>query len=479
MTTSNTGDNQTPMSSNEGLPPIDSPNPAKPDAASGPQAEKASIDREVQQAMGGVDFEDLMAKSVSKGPPPAPTMDPSRPVRGGRPSARRHSHDRERTPEGVNPDNIKKGKIAAIREGNVFVDIGGKSQGICPIDQFEDLTKEGKGLEIGQEYEFIYKGYDAREGLVNLARRGAIAHGAWETLGTGDVVEATVTGVNKGGLELKLGNATRAFMPAGQVDTKFHSDLSVFLNQRWTCVVTKVDRQSHNIILSRRAMLEQEEEKSAEKTWGELAVGQIREGTVRSVQAYGAFIDLGGIDGLLHVSAMSHTRVSDPKKIVKEGDKVQVMVLGVDHEKKRVSLGLKQLSKDPWDAAASEFPVGTTVKGTVQRLVDFGAFVELKPGVEGLVHVSQIATKRINKPGEVLKEGQEIQAKVLSVDLEKKRISLSIADVERESRAASNPPAESAPASGAVPGTAALQAVAAAAAAAKAKPKKPLKGGIF
>lgn len=441
--------------------------PLEPAAPATPQQERQSIEHEVQQALGGQSIEDLMAQAVSKGTPAGPSLDPNRPVRGGRPG-RRGPHHGHHERDGINPDNIKKGKITAIREGNVFVDIGGKSQGICPLDQFEDLTKEGKAVDVGQEYEFVYKGYDAREGLVNLARKGAVTHGAWETLQPGDTVEAQVTGVNKGGLELKVGT-TRAFMPAGQVDVRFHSDLSVFLNERWICQVSKVDRESHNIILSRRAIVEQEEAKKAEATWGELAVGQIREGTIRSVQQYGAFVDLGGVDGLLHVSAMSHTRVSDPKKIVKEGNKVQVMVLGLDREKKRVSLGLKQLSKDPWETVEQEFPVGSKVKGTVQRLADFGAFVELKPGVDGLVHVSQLATRRIGKPSEVVKEGQEVEAKVLSIDMEKKRISLSIAELERDAARAANPPTEA---------TAAAAVAAPKPAPGKPKPKKHLKGGL-
>ena len=473
MSNANTGDTNI---SSEATPPVPLPPVDAPGGTPPATSEKAAIDAEVQQALGGMNFDDMMTAAVNKGHAGAPAMDPNLPVGWGRRGAGGGGHggDRQQSEGGVNPDNIKKGKIVAIREGNVFVDIGGKSQGICPIDQFEDLTKEGKGVDVGQEYEFVYKGYDAREGLVNLARRGAVTHGAWETVAAGDMVQAIVTGVNKGGLELKVG-VTRAFMPAGQVDVKFHSDLSVFLNERWECVVTKVDRESHNIILSRRAMVEKEEEKKAEATWGELAVGQIREGTVRSVQQYGAFVDLGGVDGLLHVSAMSHTRVSDPKKFVKEGDKVQVMILGVDHEKKRVSLGLKQLSKDPWEMVESEFPVGTRVKGIVKRTVDFGAFVELKPGVEGLVHVSQIATKRINKPSDVVKEGQEIEAKVLSIDMDKKRISLSMSELEREARqaeaVASGAAAAPAPAAGAT--------AAPAAPAGKPKPKKQLKGGLM
>ena len=340
-----------------------------------------------------------------------------------------------------------------------------------------DAAGEKSGVEIGQEFEFIYKGYDAREGLVMLARKGAVQHGAWETLSPGDTVEATVTGVNKGGLELKVGT-TRAFMPAGQVDVKFHPDLSVFLNQKMQVKVLKVDRDDHNILLSRRVIAEEEEAKKAEQVWNELAVGQVREGTVRSVMPYGAFVDLGGVDGLLHVSAMSHQRVADPKKLVKEGDKLQVMIVNVDKEKKKVSLSLKQLSKDPWETATVDFAIGSVVDGTVKSVVEFGAFVELAPGVEGLVHVSQIAMKRINKPGDVVKVGDKVRAKVQGIDLEKHRISLSMAEAEREAKIASGEIKAPEPvAAGA--GTGGKGAPLPGKPNVPAKPKKQLKGGLF
>ena len=445
--------------------------PPPPPSTRPQSSEKSEIEREVDQALGGVSIEELMAHSSHK-PQPAQgaRLDPNRPVRGGRPSARRSE-------DGVNPDNIKRGKVIAVRQGNVFVDIGGKSQGICPLEQFDQVpaTKPGEeptGVEVGQEYEFVFKGYDAREGLVLLARRGAIQHGAWETLQPGDTIEATVTGINKGGLELKVGT-TRAFMPAGQVDVKFHQDLSVFLNQRLTVRVLRVDREEHNILLSHRAIAEQEEEKKAEQTWASLAVGQVCEGTVRSVQPYGAFIDVGGVDGLLHVSAMSHQRVSDPKKIVNEGDKIQVMIVGIDKEKKRVALSLKGLAKDPWETVQQDFPVGSTIDGTVKKVVEFGAFVELAPGVEGLVHISQIAMRRINRPGEVVKDGDQVKAKVLNIDLEKRRISLSMAEAERDAKLASG---ELAPEP--VPAAAPAGAAPSGAAKTPAKPKKILKGGL-
>ena len=352
------------------------------------------------------------------------------------------------------------------------------------MDQFDqvapvDEAGERKGVEVGQEFDFIYKGYDAREGLVILARKGAVQHGAWETLSPGDTVDATVTGVNKGGLELKVGT-TRAFMPAGQVDVKFHQDLSVFLNQKMQVRVLKVDREDHNILLSRRAIIEEEEAKKAEQTWGELSVGQVREGIVRSVQPYGAFVDLGGVDGLLHVSAMSHQRVADPKKIVKEGDKIQVMIVNLDKDNKKVSLSLKQMMKDPWETVETQFPVGSTVEGTVKKVVDFGAFVELAPGIEGLVHVSQLAMRRVARPSEVVKDGDKVKAKVQGIDIEKRRISLSMAEAERDAKIASGEIKPPEPKPGLLTGAGVSgKPGAAPAKGGPQKPKKPLKGGLF
>lgn len=444
---------------------------------------------EVAKALGGLSIDELMEQSAAAKMPAqagggaggggGPRLDPNRPVRGGRPGARGIHRGQAGGGEHINPDNIKHGKITAIREGNVFVDIGGKSQGMCPIDQFDqapgtDEAGEKKGVEVGQEYDFVYKGYDAREGLVLLARKGAVQHGAWETLSPGDTVEAQVTGINKGGLELKVGT-TRAFMPAGQVDVRFHPDLSVFLGQKLAVRVMKVDRDDHQILLSRRSILEEEEAKKADQTWQELTVGQVREGVVRSVQAYGAFIDLGGVDGLLHVSAMSHQRVPDPKKIMKEGDKLQVMVVAVDKEKQRVSLSLKQLTKDPWDSVESDCPVGSTVDGTVKKVVEFGAFVEIAPGIEGLVHVSQLAMKRVGRPGEVVKEGDKVRAKVQGIDMEKRRISLSMSEAERDAKIASGEikapePVMAGAGAGGKPGAPGKGPM---------KPKKQLKGGLF
>jgi ribosomal protein S1 len=391
------------------------------------------LDRAVVEAMQGLSIEDLMAEALAR-PEGAggPALDPSRPLRGGRPTTVQAA---EAAPTGR--VRSRKGRVVSIRDRSVFVDLGGKSQGLAALDQFESQPGEPavEPVEVGREYEFIYTGYDAREGLILLARKGAINHGGLEQLRVGDTVDAMVEAANKGGLEMRLKN-TRGFMPAGQVDLRFCPDLSVFVGEKMRCRVIEIDLSANKLVLSRRELLEEEQAKLREKTWGELATGQIREGRVLSVQPYGAFVDLGGVDGLLHVSAMSHSRVSDPNKVVKVGDAVQVMVLGIDEEKQRVSLGLKQLMKDPWSTVAEDFPVGTKVTGVVNRILDFGAFVELAAGVDGLVHISEVSPRHISRVGEELQVGQKIEAKVLAIDLEKKRISLSIAQVQREKGAA-------------------------------------------
>ena len=377
------------------------------------------INQAVSEAMGGLSMEELL-KSVSQ---PATgvedNLDPSRPMRGGRPKAAAEA------PTAGSRD--RSGRVIAIRDRSIFVDLGGKSQGVVPLEQFMEHDEEPI---IGQEYEFTFAGYDNREGLVMLSRRGAVNHGSWDQLHEGDVVEGVVAAANKGGLEVTINNI-RAFMPAGQVDIRFNSDLNALVGQKIKCRIIEVNRSDRKLVVSRREILEQQAVLDRAKTWGELATGQIREGVVSSVQGYGAFVDIGGVDGLLHVSAMSHTRVADPTKIVKPGDRVQVMVLAVDQEKQRVSLGLKQLQKDPWSSAVEDFPVGMVTESAITRLMDFGAFAELAPGVEGLIHISELATHRVTHTGQVVKPGDKIKVKVLAVDLDKKRISLSAAQVQR------------------------------------------------
>jgi small subunit ribosomal protein S1 len=239
------------------------------------------------------------------------------------------------------------------------------------------------------------------------------------------IVEARVTDTNKGGLAVDV-NGIRGFMPISQIDLYRVEDTQQFVNTRLRCHVVEVKASERNLVVSRRALLEKEREENREKLWQELAEGQVREGVVRSIRDFGAFVDLGGADGLLHVSEMSWTRVKDPGAIVKSGQTVKVVVLRIDRDRRKVSLGLKQLTASPWDDVGSKYPAGSVVKGKVTRLMDFGAFVELEPGVEGLIHISELAPQRVRRVGDIVQQDQEVQVMVLNVDVTQRRISLSL-----------------------------------------------------
>jgi small subunit ribosomal protein S1 len=315
----------------------------------------------------------------------------------------------------------KKGKVLSVHGPDVFIDVpGGRSQGVLPMDQFPDGAPAP-----GTEVEFHIEGYDRANGLLLLSRLGAAVHADWSSIAEGMTVEARITAANKGGLEVDV-NGIRGFLPISQLEMFRVENTDSYLNQRMLCMVIEVVPSERNLVVSRRALLEREREEQREKLWAEIAEGQVREGIVRSVRDFGAFVDLGGADGLLHVSEMSWQRVQDPTTIVQPGQAVKVVVLKVDREKRKLSLGLKQLQASPWDDLANRYPPTTVLTGKVTRIMDFGAFVELEPGVEGLVHVSELAPHRVWRVADVVKEGQEVKVMVLTVDLEQRRISLSL-----------------------------------------------------
>ncbi|MFA5864857.1 MAG: S1 RNA-binding domain-containing protein [Phycisphaerae bacterium] len=354
-----------------------------------------ALQRELDEALGGMSLEEIVDTEVST-----------------------------TTGQSTTP-GVKTGKVIAIQGDDIFVDMGGKSQGILPALQYEDEPLPA----IGDRIEVTIEGYERGEGLLNLSRKGAVMAAAWRTLQEGQVVEGRVTGHNKGGLELDLGGI-RAFMPISQIEVFRVEDISGYDNQRFKCEVTEVNQEEKNVLVSRRKVLEREAAEVREKAYGELAEGQVVAGTVRSIMPYGAFVDIGGIDGLLHVSDMSYARVADPRSVVTEGQKVEVKVLKIDRETRKISLGLKQALPDPWLDVELKWPVNTLVNGRVTKLMDFGAFVELEAGVEGLVPISEMSfAKRIRHPSEVVKEGDNVQVRVLLVDVAKKRISLSIKQV--------------------------------------------------
>jgi len=316
----------------------------------------------------------------------------------------------------------RKGRIISIdpKKDEVFVDFGGKSQGIAAFSQFETEPK------VGDEIEFGVERYDAHEGLLILNRKGATATNvSWENLEVGQIVEGTVTGMNKGGLELQVKNM-RAFMPSGQVDIYFQKDISTFIGQRMKAEVTQFDAAAKNLIISRRNILEREKEEAKQKMIAEIAEGQVRRGTIRTIMDYGAFVDLGGMDGLLHVSEMSFKRGVKPSELVKEGDIVEVKIIKFDRETGKLSLSLKQTGPNPWEHAGERYAVGSSITGRVSKVENFGAFIEVEEGIEGLLPVSEISYQRVKHPSDVLKEGDTLRLVVLSMDLVAHKLSFSL-----------------------------------------------------
>jgi small subunit ribosomal protein S1 len=316
-------------------------------------------------------------------------------------------------------DNRKRGRVISIRGSDIIVDMGGKSEGVVTAQQFPE------GLPaVGGDIDVLIERYDAAEGVLILRRPGAAQEADWSSITEGMIVEGRVKAANKGGLELDL-SGIRAFMPASQIDLVRVPDLEVMVGQTMRCQVTEVKKSERNVLVSRRAILEAEREVAREQTWTSLAEGQVRAGTVRTVKDFGAFIDLGGVDGLLPVREMSWVHVKDPNEIVRPGQQVQVKVLKIDRETRKLTLGLKQLQQSPWDTIEERFPVGANVTGKVTKLMDFGAFVELEPGIEGLIHISELAHQRVRRVRDVVQEGQEVQVRILKIDRESHRIALS------------------------------------------------------
>jgi small subunit ribosomal protein S1 len=315
----------------------------------------------------------------------------------------------------------KEGTVISVHGQDVFIEVpGGRSQGVLPLEQFPDGAPK-----LGDKVEITIEGYDQANGLLILSRKGAAVHADWSTVAEGMIVEARVVETNKGGLSVDV-NGIRGFMPVSQIDLYRVEEPQQFVNQRLLCIITDADPVEKNLVVSRRALLEKQRDELREKVWAELAEGQVRSGIVRKVLEFGAFIDLGGVDALLPISEMSWKRVVDPNTIVQPGQTIKVAVLKLDPEKRKVSVTLKQLEASPWDNIQDKYPAGQIVHGTVSRLADFGAFVELEQGVEGLIHISEMARQKVWRVRDIVQDGQAVQVKVLSVDPQQRRISLSL-----------------------------------------------------
>lgn len=331
----------------------------------------------------------------------------------------------------LEPGQIVHGKVVQIGSDEVMVDVGYKSEGRIPLHELG--LKPGQtpddAVHVGDEIEvYVLKVEDA-EGNVLLSKRRADTRAAWErlekALETGEVIEAPVTERVKGGLLVDVG--VRGFVPASHVARSYVENLEEYVGKTLGLKVIELDRQRNNVVLSRRAVLEEEYQRAKEEAFSKLEAGMIITGVVRRITDFGAFVDVGGgVEGLLHVSEMAWGRVRHPADVVKEDQEIKVMVLKVDQENERISLSLKEALPDPWEHAAEKYPVGSVVRGTVTRVVDFGAFVKLEDGIEGLVHISQLADYHVNDPSEVVKPDDEVEVRVVSVDPERRRIGLSM-----------------------------------------------------
>lgn len=326
------------------------------------------------------------------------------------------------------------GKVTKVEEKQAFVDVGYKVDGIVPISELSSLHVEKVSDILNEGDEVELKVTKMEDDELVLSRRGAQADKAWDELQgkfeSGEIIEAEVAEVVKGGLVVDLG--VRGFIPASLVERHFVEDFSDYKGKTLRLKVVEIDPSENKLILSQRAVLDDEAASKKQQVLEDLKIGDTVEGTVQRLTDFGAFVDIGGVDGLVHISQMAHHRVESPGEIVKEGDKINVKVLAVDAESERVSLSIKETLPGPWTTIEGQIEPGDVIEGQVKRLVSFGAFVEVAPGVEGLVHISQIANRHIGTPGEVLEEGQSVKAKVLDINPSEQRISLSIRELEEK-----------------------------------------------
>ncbi len=400
----------------ESTPSADQPQtdaPAAPDApkpvSSAPPAEPAKLDAaleaEIDAAMADMEAAGAAEPGAAGGPAKAKLRGP-RVVQGGR--------------------EHRSGTVVSVGATDIFIEFGPKEIGVVELRQYDGVEPP----KVGESLEVVVQRYDAGESIYICARPGTVQKADWEMLEPGQIVEARVASVNKGGLTCEVAGHD-AFMPASQVDVNRVPDLSVYVGEKLPCLVQRVDRRGRGtIVLSRREIIERERAEAAKGLQEALKEGQEIEGTVRKIMDFGAFVDLGGVDGLVHLNDLSHERVNHGAKNVarhvSEGQKVRVQIIKLDWDANRISLGLKQLQADPFASAASEVVEGATLTGKVTNIMEFGAFVEVAPGVEGLVHISELDWKRVQKVEDVVQKGEVITVKVLKVDPESRKISLSV-----------------------------------------------------
>ena len=322
------------------------------------------------------------------------------------------------------------GTVVKIERDEVLLDIGFKSEGVIPVRELS-IRKDANPADIvslGDTIEALVLQKEDKDGRLVLSKKRAEYERAWnrieEKFNAGENVEGEVIEVVKGGLILDIG--LRGFLPASLVDLRRVKDLNAYLGTRIEARVIEMDRNRNNVVLSRRVVLEEARKAERSEILSKLQPGMRLKGTVSSIVDFGAFVDLGGIDGLIHISELSWNHVNHPSEVVKVGQEVEVQVLDVDLNRERISLGLKQTTEDPWRSLVKKYPVDAIVEGTVTKLVPFGAFVDLGDGIEGLVHISEMAKQHVDAPAQVCKVGDTVQVKVMEIDLDRRRISLSM-----------------------------------------------------
>lgn len=381
-----------------------------------PPAMTAEMEQELAEALGDQSLDDILAAATTE------------------------------SGEELAPETKIKGTVVNIHRDDIFVDLGGRNQGVLPLKQFEKTTPP----EVGAQVEVMVARFNAEQGLYEVTLPTAsVDVGNWSEVSVGQIVDVTITGSNKGGLECQIAGI-RGFIPMGQISIYRIENPEEFVGQRLACVITEANPSRRNLVLSHRALMERERKERKEKLLAELGPGQIRDGVVRSLQDFGAFVDLGGVDGMIHVSQLSWDRIGHPKEVLTVGQAVKVRVEKVNHETGKISLAYRDLAANPWDLAEQKYAVGSRVKGTVSKLMNFGAFVKLEAGVEGLIHISEMGHGRVARAGDVVSEGQEVEVKVLSFDRESQRIGLSLKALlpppekpHHEPREPEHPPVES------------------------------------
>jgi len=336
--------------------------------------------------------------------------------------------------EGGFEGRVVKGTVTAIEAGMAVIDVGLKSEGRVNLKEFA-RGEDDHNLSVGDEVEVYVDRVENADGEAMLSRDRARREAAWDKLenefGEGKRVEGRIFGRVKGGFTVDLDGAV-AFLPGSQVDIRPVRDVTPLMDMPQPFQILKMDRRRGNIVVSRRAVLEETRAEQRSELIDKLAEGQVIDGVVKNITDYGAFVDLGGIDGLLHVTDMSYKRVNHPSEIINIGDTVTVQIVRINTETQRISLGMKQLESDPWDGVSAKYPVGMKITGTVTNITEYGAFVELEPGIEGLVHVSEMSwTKKNVHPGKIVSTSQEVEVMILEVDSEKRRISLGLKQAQR------------------------------------------------